>query len=263
MRVYGEAFLFINGWMDFLCLLLAARLGRRRFNAGKALISAGFGAVYGLVAWSAGARALRSVPVMVLVCFGMTFAVFGRGGPRLFPLVAGAGWMLSGLSDFVLRQGAAPASAIWINGGFAYFVLLLTRRIGKNCGGQYRLRIVFQGNTIFLPALRDTGNLLTDGITGLPVIVMPRNLAGPFVASGINVNDLGDLPTGWRLIRVKTAAGNKTLMCFTPDRIVIRQGKQTWRAEAVIAVSDFEESRALLPDSLFYEQREGTCHAVL
>ncbi len=263
MRVYGEAFFFLNGWMNFLCMLLTARLGRCRLHTAKALISAGFGAVYGVVAWAAGELVLRSVPVQLLVCFGMALAAFGRGGTRLFPLVAAAGWLLSGLSDFVLRQGAYPASVIWIDGGFVFFALLLTRRIRNMGGGQYMLRVAFQGKSSELPALRDTGNLLMDGIFGLPVIVLPRSLAGAFLPLNINVNDLAALPNGFRLIPVKTAAGNKTLMCFTPDQTVIRQGKRAWGVDAVIAVSDFAESRALLPESLFCEQREDMCHAVL
>ena len=41
MRVYGEAFFLMNGWMDYLCLMLTASLGRRRFRPGRALLAAG------------------------------------------------------------------------------------------------------------------------------------------------------------------------------------------------------------------------------
>ena len=262
MRIYGEAFLFINGWMDFLCLLLAARLGRSRFHVRKALISAGFGAVYGAAAWVAKMPALRAVPILLLVCLGMAFTAFGRRGIRLFPLIAAAGWLLSGLSDFVLKRGAVPASVIWIDGGVTLFILLLTRRIGS-AGVRYGLRIEYKGRSAALPALRDTGNLLTDPVSGLPVIVIPNNLAGVFLPPGSNVSDLSSMPIGFRLIQANTAGGNRTLMCFSPDLTVIRQGKRAFPVDAVIAVSNFEESRALLPNSLFCEQREGMSHAVL
>ena len=263
MRVYGEAFLFINWWMDFWCLLLAARLGRCRFDVGKALISAGFGGVYGVIAWAAGKPALRSAPALLLACLGMAFIAFGRRAPRLSPIVFAAGCLLSGLSEFVMKQGASPASVIWIGGGAALCVFFLTRRIGSAETGRYGLRIIYQRKTTVLPALRDTGNLLTDGVSSLPVIVLPQTLAKPFLPPGTRVNDLSTLPSGFRLVRAKTAAGSRTLMCFSPDQIVIREGKRAWHTDAVIAVSDFEESRALLPDSLFSEPREGMCHAVL
>ena len=263
MRVYGEAFLFINGWMDFLCLLLAARLGKSRFNAGKTLISAGFGAAYAVISWSEGNAVLRSVPALLLACLGMACIAFGRRGPRLFTLIAAAGWFLSGLSDFVLQRGASPASVVWLDGGAAVGILLLTRRVCAIDGVPCKLRLVYRGQTAVLPALRDTGNLLTDSISGLPVIVLSQNLAKPFLPPGTDLKDLSTLPKGWRLVRAKTAAGSGTLMCFSPDQIVIRQGKRSWSTEALIAVSGFEENRALLPAGLFCEQREGTCHAVL
>ncbi len=263
MRVYGETFIFINWWMDFLCLLLAARLSRCRFSTVKAMVSAGFGALYGMAAWAAGKPVLRCVPILLLVCLGMAFIAFGRRGPRLFPTVTAAGWLLSGLSDFVLKHGASPASVIWIDGGAALCVLLVKNRICIPYGGRCFLRIEYEGRTALLPALRDTGNLLTDHASGLPVIVVSQTLARIFLPAGTQINDLSTLPPGWRLIRVKTAAGGRTLMCFYPDRTIIRHGKHAWPTEAMIAVSDFEESRALLPDSLFSEQREGRSHAVL
>lgn len=262
MRVYGEAFFFINGWMDFLCLLLAARLGRSKFHMGKALISAGLGGVYGVLAWTDGKYFLRTVPALLLAYLLMCWMAFGKRCPRLFPLTAAAGWMLSGLSNFVLEKGGPPASVVFIDSFAALAVLLLIRQIG-NRAGYFTLLIEYGGKAAELPALRDTGNLLSDGFSGLPVIVLPEKLARAFLPPGADPGDLSTLPPGWRLLRAKTAAGCKTLMCFTPERIVLRQGKRAWRAEAAVAIAHFEESRALLPGSLFSEQREEMCHAVL
>lgn len=262
MRVYGEAFLMINGWMDFLCLLLAARLGRSRFHPGKALISAGLGGVYGVLAWTAEGRFLRSVPMLLAVCLLMCRIVFGKRCPRLFLLVFAAGWMLSGLSNFVMEKGGQSWAVILIDSGAALAVLLLTRQI-RSGGGCYSLQIMNRGQSSEMPAMRDTGNLLADAVSGLPVIVLPEKLALNFLPPGVDLKDLSTLPPGWRILRVKTAAGSKALMCFTPDQIVLRQGTRVHCAEAVIAVADFQEKCALLPDSLFSEQREGMCHAVL
>ena len=262
MRVYGEAFFFINGWMDFLCLLLAARLGRSSFHAGKALISAALGGVYGVLAWMPGTHLLRTVPVLLPVCLLMCWVAFGKRSLRLFPLVLAAGWLLSGLSNYVMEKGATSWAVILIDSGAVLAVLLLTRQIRSGVGW-YRLQIMYRGQTAEMPALRDTGNLLSDAVTCLPVIVLPEKLARAFLPSEIHLKDLSTLPPGWRILRVKTAAGSKALMCFTPDQIILRQGTHTDYAEAVIAVSDFQEKCALLPDGLFSEQREGMCHAVL
>ena len=262
MRVYGEAFLLINGWMDFLCLLLAARLGRSRFHTGKALISAALGAVYGVLAWMPEKPYLHSVPMLLTIDLLMCWITFGKRCPRLFPLALASGWLLSGLSNYVMEKNGPPGAVTLIDSGAVLAVLLLTRRIGDH-GGYFRLRMTYQGKSEEIPALRDTGNQLSDAVSGLPVIVLPERLALNYLPQGTNLKDLSTLPPGWRLLRVKTAVGCKALMCFTPDQIILRQGTRAYYAEAVIAVSDFAESRALLPDSLFCEQREEMCHAVI
>ncbi len=262
MRVYGEAFFFIIFWMDFLCLLLAARLGRSRFHFGKALISAGLGGVYGVLAWTASFPFLRGVPALLLSCLLMCRIAFGKRCPRLFPLVLASGWLLSGLSNFVMERGGSPGLVILIDSGAALALLLLTQRIGDP-GGSFSIKLVYRGKSAEARAMRDTGNLLSDAVSGLPVIVLSERLGQAFLPPGTNAKDLCTLPPGWRLVRVKTAAGVKTLMCFTPDQIILRQGTRVFHAEAAVAVADFEEDRALLPDSLFSEQREGMCHAVL
>ena len=262
MRVYGEAFFIINVWMDFLCLLLAARLGRSRFHAGKALISSGLGGVYGVLAWTSEGRFLRGVPMLLAVCLLMCGIAFDKRCLRLFLLVFAAGWMLSGLSNFVMEKGGPPWAVILMDSGAVLAVLLLTRQI-RSGGGCYSLQIMNRGQSAEIPAMRDTGNLLADGVSGLPVIVVPERLARDFLPPGTDLKDLSTLPPGWRLLRVKTAAGSKALMCFTPDQIVLRQGTRVQYAEAVIAVAGFQEKCAMLPDSLFSEQREGMCHAVL
>ncbi|MBQ6959686.1 MAG: sigma-E processing peptidase SpoIIGA [Clostridia bacterium] len=262
MRVYGEVFLVMNGWMDYLCLLLAARLGRSRFHAGKALISAGLGAVYAVLAWTAKTSFLRGVPMLLAIDLLMCWIAFGRRCPRLAPLVMAAGCLLSGLSNFVLEQGIPPWAAVIIVSGAALALLLLTRQVrgGEGC---YRLQIVYRGQSAETRALRDTGNLLWDGVSGLPVIVLPERLGRDFLPPGTNLKDLSTLPRGWRLLQVKTAAGSKALMCFIPDQTVLRQGTRVHCVEAVIAVAGFQENYALLPERLFSEQREEICHAVL
>ena len=71
----------------------------------------------------------------------------------------------------------------------------------------------------------------------------------PMLPPGTDLRDLATLPRGWRLIRVRTAAGVKTAMAFVPD---------------AAAVMDMPGRYALAPDSLFRpaEEKEGS-HAGL
>ena len=115
--------------------------------------------------------------------------------------------------------------------------------------------------SVQVPALRDSGNLLRDGATGLPVIVAPEALLRPLLPAGVRSADLSTLPPGWHLTRARTAAGSACLMCFFPDNLTLSQGRRSHRVQAAVALSDFSSPRALLPEAIF--SQEGKDHASL
>ena len=211
MRVYGEAYFCLNMGMDFLCLLLAARLGRLRFRPGRALLAAGLGGGYALLAlmgppWLGGAWGL------MLSALCMCLLAFGRRGLRGFPLL--------------LRRG-------------------------PDGEGRFEVELRLGGRRAVLPALRDSGNLLADPVSGLPVIVIPAPLARSLLPPGTRPERLDTLPPGGRLIRMRTAGGVGTAMLFCPDEIILRQGGAARRVDAMAAAAPFRDCWALLPEALF------------
>ncbi len=96
--------------------------------------------------------------------------------------------------------------------------------------------------TIRLTALIDSGNLLRDHLTGLPVIVCSRKAAEGLAKGARNI----------RLISVRTAAGSGLMPVFRADRIrLFTQGK--WHeADALVglALSGYDGFQALVPQSL-------------
>ena len=110
------------------------------------------------------------------------------------------------------------------------------------------VELTHQGHTVTLTALVDTGNLLRDPLTGLPVIVVSRRAARrltPLPAPG-------SLLPGMRLISVRTAAGSALMAIFRPQRVRVLTG-QTWReVRAMVGLSPngYDGAQALLPASL-------------
>ena len=254
MRVYGEGFLVINAWNNFLCLLLSACLGNQRFKPQKAGLAALFGAVYATFAWMKKGTLLRGLFPLLFLTVCMSFIAFGRAGKRLPILMLLSGWLLSGLSDFAMKRGAGSVGVLLLCGAAAGGICALARREKRNTLKECRLEISLGGRTAVMRGLPDSGNLLMDGLTGIPVIVASEKQLKPVLPPGVKARDLSTLPKGWRLIRAQTAAGDKTLMCFLPDALLFQQGNRAWRAEAEVAVSDFYEARALVPIALFAEQ---------
>lgn len=246
MRVGGEAFFLLNGWMNFLSLFLAARLARTAFRPRRCLAAALLGALYAMLAWQRSAL-WRALPALVLSATVMAAAAFGRDALRaLAPLFAG-GLLLSGTVDFLRRLLPAPWTLL-LCGAAALGLDALLRQSAR--GGACSLCVETKRGHVWLSALVDSGNLLRDGVSGLPVIVAPYQALRRVLPPGMNPNDLGTLPRGYYLVRARTAAGERTLMTFHPARLLLRQSGKTRRVDAAVAVSDFRGNMALVPEAL-------------
>ena len=255
MRVYGEAYFLINGWMNFVSLLLAAGLARFRFPAARAALAAALGAAYAILAWR-GAPWLRGGAALLIGAALMAGIAFGPRGARLFPLVLAAGLFFSGMMEALCRRGAAAWISLLLAGAASAALGQAGRRMGLGANGQFWLIIRYRGREEKVPAFRDSGNLLSDAMTGLPVVVAPEKQLRALFPESVSAADLSSLPPGGRFIRVRTASGSRTLPCFRPERLTLLQGKRKWEIHAMVALSDFSEKRALLPEALFHREEE-------
>ena len=260
MKVNGEIYFFVNGGIDFLCLCWISGLFRLKFVFKKALAASFLGAVYAVLALC-GPGFLGSFPVMLAIAFCMALIAFGRLGFPAFALLIPAGYLFSGAVENMGRGKTDYRIVLAVCLG----ITVLTRAL-LSCGrikktGKYMLRLRYGGKTVFFPAIRDSGNMLWDQASGLPVIVAAQKQVKALLPSGICLEDLSTLPKGFHLICVSTAAGRKTLMCFRPDCVEVTGSGRTRRIRAAVALSDMPESRALLPETLFENDMEEGYHA--
>ncbi len=114
-----------------------------------------------------------------------------------------------------------------------------------------------------LTALTDTGNLLRDGLTGLPVIVVsrrtaakltggiPADLAAKALSSRTACPEEALLP-GMRLMPIRTISGTSLMTIFRPDSVRIRDGGAWQEVSALIGISPdgYEGFQALVPACL-------------
>lgn len=251
MVISGEAYLGVNVLMDLMCLSAAGRLCHARARPARLLLASALGAGLSMAAlrcWGARAAIYAVLPIALL----MALTAFGpRGCP---PGMAGlllSGLTAAGLANALHRMGLNAWAAALCCLPALWYSLRLLLRWRSSAGGRAELRLLFAGGGVTLDGLVDSGNLLRDPVTALPVVVAPYAALRPHLPPGMRCGDLGTLPPGFRLIAVRTAAGSKMLMCFRPRGLYIRSGS-VWRAaQAVVAVSpDMEGQKALLPPSL-------------
>lgn len=261
MRVNGEWFFLMNAWMNFLALLAASRGASIRLFPGKALLAAMLGAVYALVSYGL-FPGLRSLPGLALGALLLSLTAFGKRAGDGWPWVLAAVFALSGLSGFLWKQGIPAPWVMLLCGALVALEVRLHGRMRLPDWKYGKMTVAFCGQTARLPALRDSGNLLSDPVTGLPVIVAPGGLLSSVLTPAWNGEDLSALPGGFRLICADTAAGRSLLPCFHPQDVTLRFGFARSRVDAVIALSRAPMARALVPEC-FFQQKEGSMHAGL
>lgn len=246
--ISGEWYAGVNILLDTVCLAAAGRLCGLRCAPKRVAISACAGtavSMAALVCWGSRAGVFAALPIAAL----MALLAFGkRGCPRGMTGLMGWGLLTGGAASYLLRLGLHRWAAALCCVPAAVFSLRLLLRETSQAGRRAEVRLLMRGGGVTLDGLVDTGNLLRDPVTALPVVVAAEGALAPLLPPGVDCADPDTLPPGFRLICVRTAAGSRLMMCFRPRGLYIRRGR-VWRAaQAVVAISaELEGSRALLP----------------
>lgn len=167
--------------------------------------------------------------------------------PRMALLGVGLSLWLTGVLRF-LAPLALPGAILLMLGCAA---LALPPGISARTGDAPRctgvlLRIGSRQTT--LTALVDSGNLLRDVVTGLPVIVISRCAA----AKLLPLPPTGALSPGMRLMSVRTISGTALMTILRPDSVRVLSGGQWQDVQALIGLSPdgYEGFQALMPSCL-------------
>lgn len=188
--VYLDSVFVLNGLMDYLLALCAARLAGVPLRRGRYALAGLTGGLYAAAVFLPGLGFLAAVPAKLAAGALLALIAFG-GEERLLRLTllffavscAMAGCVL-GLG--LLAGGGVPmaggvfytdvdAKVLTVAAGAAYIVLSVVFRAAARRGVRGEIlpvRVCLLGRTVTLTALRDTGNGLLDGATGLPVLVV-------------------------------------------------------------------------------------------
>lgn len=195
--VYVDTLFVLNSMVDYLLLLAGARLAgeplhRIRFGAAAAL-----GGLYAVALFLPGLMFLERWPCRIASAVLMLLVAYG-GGRRLlrqslifFALVCafGGGIMcvsLNGGQSSFLRRGIAHTTmdvkVMLVSAAVCYVVLTAVfQRLGAHTrltGGLASAKVCLGRNTVEITALVDTGNTLSDPVTGKRVMVAEGSCLG-------------------------------------------------------------------------------------
>ncbi len=258
--LYADVLLFLNFAMDFLCLCITAKVGMRRFVGWRVVLAALLGAVYSVFApfaetlgdlWRVSMH-LGASGVVCLAAFP-----FGRWKTYLrtwavFLLSCGSlGGMIS--AAYYIGQRRVTALGVLFTAAVCLVPIIL---YGLSCRKKVyeqnmKIEIEFRGQRVVADLLVDSGNLVTEPFSALPVVILSSAVLPPPLNKPLPENS----PVPLRAIPIRTETGLGLLYGFIPDRVTLCPpfaGKK--QVDAVIGIdtdnTDFAGRDGLLPGAL-------------
>ena len=287
--VYADLLFLIDFSMDFLCFYITARLLHRRFSILRCLVGAAAGGIYSVVSiffsmnvWLGLMADLGVCAIMCLIaygCKGKSFYEFCLYTSAYFGVSACLGGFMTAIYSILNRLNipfdklnASDGISVWLFG-----LLALMSGLAAMMGGRFfrnastadiaDVEITYGGKSVSVRAFVDTGNMISDPISGKKVIIIDKT-----AASGI-MNDEGiemalrgkfglvsaDEAKKIRLIPMETAGGGRMLCAFKPDKVTVTVTDNKKRSRS------FEVGALFAPSelSISADKRAMGCHALI
>ncbi len=188
---------------------------------------------------------------------------------------------------YFLEISVNPEKIIYYN-GTVYFDMSLTYLVGSvlviygvfllvqyvldkkvSVESRCEIKIIFRKTEVSVPAIIDTGNNLTDGLTGRPVAVVELSAVAPlfyyneieFLKKGDYVNVPETLKKYIRVVPCGAITGDDVLLGFIPEKVEVKTKTRCYVNDyCVIGVVNKQlsdgEYRALINEKILQNSRE-------
>ena len=212
--IYVDTLFLLNALVDYLLLLASARLAGEPLSRPRFLLGAALGGLYAAGIFLPGLGFLARPPCRLAAAAVMVLAAFWNsrrllrqtviffalscalgGGVLAVGLLGGRGLSLRG---GVLYSGMDLKILLLSAAGCYALLTLALRGAARHTGPGGELltvRLTLGARSLALTALADTGNTLSDPVTGRPVVVAEGEALEGLLPAGLRP-DLAD-PAGW------------------------------------------------------------------
>ena len=230
--VYADILFLINFSLDYLCLFIAGRVINRGGKVRRLLAGAAFGGVYSFLPYIAEFPIYISLSLHLGAAALICFIAFGKSDSRSFFLTLGTFFVTAALMGGLVTAffnissryseglyaevNAISFCAICIlSAGIALAYGLISRK--KIHTRSARLKIKVSGEEIEANLLCDSGNMVTEPFSALPVIIVSASCLPP----PYDMPESNAFPLPLRAIPFSTSGGKGCFLGFRPDRIEI------------------------------------------
>lgn len=273
--------------MDYLSLYITGKLLHRKMTLGRTLIASAIGGVYGVAAAALGISGVIQIilgiavsAVMCVIAFssekflaeikicavfwcvsavlgGVMTAIYSFLGSNIGDALSAAHSPTLGYGSITKTDGSIGltrlAGLAVISGIIVTSVVKLFSVSPVTTGASVVITILLGTKSVKLDALTDSGNLLTDPVSGRPVIIVSaeavKSLFDEKTFEILKNGEVAKLPevdrnirSRLRLIPKNTLNEKKILTGFIPDSLIITNGKESKERDVVVAISDISEN---------------------
>lgn len=265
MTIYADVLVAVNAYTTFFLIKAVTYIMRTEITQRRAVTAALFGGLSALVTLLPPLPDIISILIKCAVCAVTVLIAFGFGHitryliHTLFFLLAslvfgGAALMAEQLgADFVRADVGGFAYidvsflTLTLSTAAAYLIIAAIRRLcdsRTDADAKYYVIVENNGKSVTLNALCDSGNKLTDIISGLPVIIcdynacrdiLPPSLCGSRLPFDYRNSEICNI-SGLRILPVATVGGEGFIAAFRPKRITVRSIGAGTRCKTVTAL---------------------------
>ena len=268
MTVYADVLLVINLFVNYVLLMCASMIMKRKSQPLRILLGASVGALYGLIIFVPSLPKAAELLIRLAATALIVLATFGYKNIRyflrcffmFFAVSLGFGGIM-----LVLWVTVAPVGMVYNNGAvyfdidlvvlavstvISFAVISMISHFTARTAPRESVALVSVGvgeNSIRATALIDTGNSLCEVFSGYPVALGEYSTLEKILPAAVSDYLAGrDIPPSadFRVVMHKTVSGTGILPVFRPDYIEVRTASRTVRTDkAYIAVTKNNLSR--------------------
>ena len=255
-----EAVLLTDFFLDALALAGALH-PTRRLNIFRIALSAAFGAIL------TGIAAIYSLTPVHMVCVALASApgiVFIASGPSSPGELAASAVLYALICSFIAlvsRYSGSfwPGICVAACAASAAAARAFARRCEQLDSWEAEITLFHADREAAFRALIDTGNMLREPVSSLPIMVVHRSLVENLLPVAFDpAEPLDTLPSGWRIAAFGGLGGSGRIACFMPD-VIMADGKRLQRS-IWVGVFDGElpgRYNALAPPAIIHTTQSG------
>ena len=264
--IYIDVLIAVNLFVNYLLLLATSRFISKKVRFRRMFLGAFVGALFSLIIFFDTINFFLLTAIKLMMALILVILTFGFTSKPIFIkstlIFFGINFLFAGFI-VTLWLFAAPAGMQYKNGAvyfnisaimllivttIAYFLIrlieyILSKQVKKE--EIYKLKIEYNNKSVTLNAFYDTGNSMTDLITGESVsicyITAIQSLLSDEIINFVLNGDYSNIDsikgTGMRILPYNVVGGNGLMLCFSPDNLMLSYASKTQEIKGLIGIS--------------------------